>query len=143
MQYMVIKRGRNYGRTFMSKLLNSLERKKTRNDEINEMSIEEKAEWLCKHDDVTLKFGRLTKDQLIEWLSQEKRETPITKEEYNLVRTYFSILQTRMKERDKWRSNPQTELDLGYNFAVVQMTSEIQDILEDMKKEMKKGKNKT
>ena len=47
---------------------------KTNDDRINDMSPEEKAEWLFEHDSITAEKGRLSKEELLEWLKSEVRE---------------------------------------------------------------------
>jgi len=42
----------------------------TLNDKINQMTPEEKAEWLWNHDETTEKLGRLTKDSLLSFLTK-------------------------------------------------------------------------
>ena len=42
----------------------------TLNDRINQMTAEEKAEWIWNHDEVTAKNGRLTKASLLSFLTK-------------------------------------------------------------------------
>lgn len=46
----------------------------TQNDRINTMSAEEKAEWLFEHDRITAEKGRLSKEELLQWLKSEVKE---------------------------------------------------------------------
>ena len=48
--------------------------KKTNADRIREMSDEELAEWILKHDTITYCHGRLNTEQLLEWLKSEAKE---------------------------------------------------------------------
>lgn len=47
---------------------------KIQNDRINNMSPEEKAEWLFEHDRITAEKGRLSKEELLQWLKSEVKE---------------------------------------------------------------------
>ncbi len=46
----------------------------TNDDRINHMSAEEKAEWLFEHDRITAEKGRLSKEELLQWLKSEAKE---------------------------------------------------------------------
>lgn len=46
---------------------------KTNDDHINSMSAEEKAEWLFEHDRITAEKGRLSKEELLQWLKSEAK----------------------------------------------------------------------
>lgn len=45
----------------------------TNADRINTMSAEEKAEWLFEHDRITAEKGRLSKEELLQWLKSEAK----------------------------------------------------------------------
>ena len=47
---------------------------KTNADVIRAMSDEELAEWLLNHDNITAEKGRLSKDELLQWLKSEVKE---------------------------------------------------------------------
>ena len=48
--------------------------KQTNADRIRAMSNEELAEWLLNHDNITAEKGRLSKDELLQWLKSEVKE---------------------------------------------------------------------
>ena len=47
---------------------------KSNADRIREMSDEELAEWIFRHDVITYSHGRLNTEQLLEWLKSEVKE---------------------------------------------------------------------
>lgn len=48
--------------------------KRTNNERVNHMSVEEKADWLFEHDRITEEKGRLSKEELIQWLNSIAEE---------------------------------------------------------------------
>jgi len=57
----------------------------------------------------------------------------MTQKEFDDLKSYFEVLQNRMKERDEDKSgDPEDEFDGGYSLAVRNMNSEMETILHEL-----------
>lgn len=61
----------------------------------------------------------------------------MTKEEFDALESYFRVLSFRMKERDDDCAEPKNAVDRGYHLAVEHMKEEMDQILNDLSKQIK------
>lgn len=60
----------------------------------------------------------------------------MTQSEFDSLKSYLSILSSKMKERDDDCAEPKTMVDKGYSLAVSHMNMEIERMLEDLEKQI-------
>lgn len=60
----------------------------------------------------------------------------MTREEFKNLKTYFEVLQERMRERDNDCAEPKTMVDKGYSLAVSHMCIEMRMMLSDLEKQI-------